>query len=46
MRRLKVEWTFHDLRAKAESDSETGLGLLTRYKRARRVTALEAMIEG
>jgi site-specific recombinase XerC len=35
MRRLQVDWTFHDLRAKAESDHPTGLGLLTRYKRAR-----------
>ena len=35
MRRLDVDWTFHDLRAKAESDHPTGLGLLTRYKRAR-----------
>lgn len=36
--RLKVDFTFHDLRAKAESDHEHGLGLLTRYKRARRLT--------
>jgi integrase len=35
MRRLDVDWTFHDLRAKAESDHATGLGLLSRYKRAR-----------
>jgi len=35
MRRLGVDWTFHDLRAKAESDHPTGLGLLSRYKRAR-----------
>lgn len=34
MRRLDVEWTFHDLRRKAESDHKTGLGLLARYKRA------------
>jgi site-specific recombinase XerC len=38
MRRLEVEWTFHDVRAKAESDHKTGMGLLTRYKRARRIT--------
>jgi integrase len=38
MRRLDVDWTFHDLRAKAESDHKTGMGLLSRYKRARRVT--------
>lgn len=38
MRRLEVDWTYHDIRAKAESDHETGMGLLTRYKRATRVT--------
>lgn len=38
MQRLWVDFTFHDLRAKAESDHESGLGLLTRYKRARRLT--------
>ena len=38
MRRLAVDFTFHDLRAKAESDHAVGLGLLTSYKRARRVT--------
>lgn len=38
MRRLEVDWTFHDVRSKAESDHETGMGLLTRYKRARRVS--------
>ena len=37
MRRLEVDWTFHDLRAKAESDHRTGMGLLSRYKRARRI---------
>lgn len=37
MRRLSVEWTFHDLRAKAESDHKSGLGLLARYKRAKRL---------
>jgi hypothetical protein len=35
MRRLDVDWTFHALRAKAESDHAKGLGLLSRYKRAR-----------
>ena len=44
MRRLKAqhpfEWTFHDLRAKADSDSERGLGLMRRYNRARRVKAV------
>lgn len=38
LRRLEAPFTFHDLRAKAESDHEYGLGLLTRYKRARRLT--------
>lgn len=38
MRRLEVDWTFHDLRAKAESDHATGLGLLARYKRAQKLT--------
>lgn len=38
MRRLNVDWTFHDLRAKAESDHHEGMGLLSRYKRARRVS--------
>lgn len=38
MRRLEVDWNFHDLRGKAESDHKTGMGLLTRYKRARRVS--------
>lgn len=37
MRRLDVDWTFHDLRAKAESDHRSGLGLLSRYKRARQL---------
>ncbi|MEO1035194.1 MAG: tyrosine-type recombinase/integrase [Pseudomonadota bacterium] len=41
MRRLKAGWTFHDLRAKAESDHATGMGLMTRYKRARRVRAVK-----
>lgn len=38
MRRLQVDWTFHDIRARAESIHKTGMGLLTRYKRARRIT--------
>jgi len=37
MRRLSVDWTFHDLRAKAESDHDKGLGLMPLYKRARKV---------
>jgi hypothetical protein len=37
-RRLGADFAFHDLRAKAESDHEVGLGLLSRYKRARRLT--------
>lgn len=44
MRRMRaktgIEWRFHDLRAKAESDHESGLGLMTRYKRAKRLTAV------
>lgn len=44
MGRLKtqagIEWTFHDLRAKAESDHKTGLGLMTRYDRAKRLKAV------
>lgn len=38
MQRLKVDWTFHDLRAKAESDHASGLGLMALYRRARVVT--------
>ena len=38
MRRLNVDWTLHDIRAKAESDHPEGLGLLALYKRDRRVT--------
>ncbi len=38
MRRLNVDWTLHDVRARAESIHRTGLGLLTRYKRARRIS--------
>ena len=45
MRRMKAEtgikWRFHDLRAKAESDHATGLGLMRRYKRARRLKAVK-----
>lgn len=44
MGRLKrdtgIEWRFHDLRAKAESDHQTGLGLMRRYARARRIKAV------
>lgn len=44
MQRLKertgAKWTFHDLRAKAESDHETGLGLMRRYNRARKLKAV------
>jgi site-specific recombinase XerD len=44
MGRLKaatgVEWRFHDLRAKAESDHKTGLGLMRRYARARKLEAV------
>ncbi len=37
-KRVDVErWTWHDLRAKAESDSEEGLGLLPLYKRHTRI---------
>jgi integrase len=36
--RLGLPWTFHDLRAKAESDHATGLGLMARYQRARILT--------
>ncbi len=38
MRRLGVDWTFHDIRARAESVHPSGLGLLSRYKRARAIT--------
>jgi integrase len=43
MARLREEvggesFTFHDLRAKAESDHKEGMGLLPLYKRAHRVT--------
>lgn len=36
MRRLKVDWRFHDIRAKAESDHKTGFGLMPLYNRAKR----------
>lgn len=39
-RMTKTDWTLHDVRGKAETDSATGLGLLPLYKRARRITAL------
>jgi integrase len=41
-RRLKgkSDWTLHDVRAKAETDSESGLGLLPLYRRARRIKAV------
>lgn len=35
-----TEWRFHDVRAKAESDHETGLGLMRRYTRARKLRAV------
>lgn len=45
MRRMKaktgIEWRFHDIRAKAESDHETGLGLMRRYTRARKLRAVK-----
>ncbi len=44
MRRVKsktgAKWCFHDLRAKAESDHPTGLGLMRRYSRARKLKAV------
>ena len=41
-RRLtKTDWTLHDVRGKAETDSATGLGLLPLYRRARRIKSLE-----
>jgi integrase len=40
-RRLDVSWTFHDLRAKADSDHDTGLGLMRRYNGARRLRAVK-----
>jgi hypothetical protein len=48
MRRLRgtgtdkaFAWRFHDLRAKADSDHETGLGLMRRYNRARKLKAVK-----
>ncbi len=45
MRRMKqttgIKWRFHDLRAKAESDHETGLGLMRRYTRVRKLRAVK-----
>ena len=45
MRRMKaktgVKWTFHDIRAKADSDHKTGLGLMRRYNRAQKFTAVK-----
>ena len=45
MRKMKastsIEWRFHDIRAKADSDHETGLGLMRRYNRARRLQAVK-----
>lgn len=40
MKRLRLGWTLHDLRAKADSDHETGLGLMRRYNRAKRLRAV------
>ncbi len=36
----KTDWTLHDVRGKAETDSEAGLGLLPLYRRARRIKAV------
>ncbi len=45
MRRMKqttgIKWRFHDLRAKAESDHETWLGLMRRYTRVRKLRAVK-----
>lgn len=51
MRRMKAKckaeagvtlgWRFHDIRAKADSDHETGLGLMRRYNRARKLRAVK-----
>ena len=45
MQRMKtktsITWRFHDLRAKAESDHATGLGLMRRYNRARKLSAVK-----
>ena len=39
--RHRPGFTLHNVRAKAESDSENGLGLLSLYKRQRRITAIK-----
>jgi integrase len=36
----KKGWTLHDIRGKAETDSENGLGLLGLYRRVRRINSL------
>jgi hypothetical protein len=41
MRRLNVNWPFHDIPSKADSDHETGLGLKRRYNRARLLKAVK-----
>lgn len=41
MRTLDLSWTFHDLPANPDSDHETGLGLMRRYNRARRLKAVK-----
>lgn len=45
MSRLKgktgIDWHFHDLRAKADSDHKLGLGLMRRYNRARKLHAVK-----
>lgn len=40
-RRTGIEWRFHDIRAKADSDHETGFGLMRRYNRANRMRAVK-----
>ncbi|MEM8815829.1 MAG: tyrosine-type recombinase/integrase [Pseudomonadota bacterium] len=45
MTRLKdsagIDWHFHDIRAKADSDHRLGLGLMRRYSRARKLEAVK-----
>lgn len=41
MKKLPNRFRFHDIRAKAESDHESGMGMMSRYKRARRITPVE-----
>ena len=45
MSRLKgktgIDWRFHDVRAKADSDHKLGLGLMRRYNRARKLHAVK-----